>query len=409
LMHTTDPAGVTLPVVATTTVPAANATKAASTLTFNTTSGTFAIGDVIAYSLDDGVAGGPVLVSYTVVGADIVLDGATTAANIANKVAVRLNAAAAPAAGNISVVRTGNELSITSVNAGETAVNTSISLTLAGTNTATGVTLAETSNGTDATAQTVQVDFNGQTYATGDVVSITWNDGVVNTVNFTVGAATTATAVAAGLDAAFLGGTSNVTNAAGVLTIQDNSGPAGSTATITAVASTIDKAPITSAPAAPTIVQGVTGLATSVASSDILTGGDGADVFVFGGQSSVAGGNMDTITDLNLGGAVMNVGMDTIQLSAGVLGYAAFNPATSLVNAGGAVAMSGPTLAAALQGLYNAGGTFDGAVNNVGLFTYGADTYLIAADSVAGLGPNDIVIKVTGVTGTLDLSDLTIV
>ena len=154
------------------------------------------------------------------------------------------------------------------------------------------------------------------------------------------------------------------------------------------------------------------GVLGGTASSDTLTGGAGNDTFVFVGQSGGWNGtaltNMDTITDLNLGGAVANVGVDTIQLSSAVLGYAAFG-ASSLVNAGTSVALTGPTFEAALQGLFNAGGALAGATNNVGLFTYGADTYLVAADSAAGLDANDIVIKVTGVTGTLDLSDITIV
>lgn len=145
------------------------------------------------------------------------------------------------------------------------------------------------------------------------------------------------------------------------------------------------------------------------ASSDILEGGAGKDKYVFIGQSSVGAGNMDTIVGLDLGGASSALAVDTIQLSSTVLGYGAFDPATSLINAGGAVAMSGPTLAGALQGLFNAGGTLFNSLNNVGLFTYGADTYLIAANNNGGLDNGDIVIKVTGVTGTLDLSDLTIV
>ncbi len=146
--------------------------------------------------------------------------------------------------------------------------------------------------------------------------------------------------------------------------------------------------------------------------SDTLTGGGGNDLFVFVGQTGGWNGttltNMDTITDLNLGGASGATSVDTIQLSSAVLGYGAFG-ASSLVNAGGAVAITGPTFNAALQGLFSAGGALAGATNNVGLFTYGTDTYLIAANNVAGLDANDIVIKVAGVTGTLDLSDIVIV
>jgi hypothetical protein len=410
LTHVTDPAAVSLNAPFNTIVPAANATKALTTVTFNSTSGNFAINDVIAYTFADA-DGTSVLVSYTVVAADIVLDGPTTAANIANKFVAAI-AAAAPPADQVTAVRTGNEVKITSTTAGMTVMDSSVSLTADGTNTATGVTVVENSNGTDATQQTVTVDFTGFTYAVGDKVTLSWNDGAVQSVTHTVVAGgTSATAVASALDALFVVGTSNVTNAGGVVTIQDTS-LAGAAATITAVSTTIDRAPITSSPVVPTIVQGVNGVATSVAASDTLAGAAGNDVFVFGGQSGGWNGttlaNMDTITDLNLGGASGATSVDTIQLSSAVLGYGAFN-ASSLVNAGGAVTITGPTFNAALQGLFNAGGALAGATNNVGLFTYGADTYLIAANSTLGLDANDIVIKVTGATGTLDLSDIAIV
>ena len=52
-----------------------------------------------------------------------------------------------------------------------------------------------------------------------------------------------------------------------------------------------------------------------MAASDTLTGAAGNDVFVFGGQSGGWNGtaltNMDTITDLNLGGNVAGTNVDT--------------------------------------------------------------------------------------------------
>lgn len=251
--------------------------------------------------------------------------------------------------------------------------------------------------------------------------------GVQNAVNAALGTTVTAAFVnkggTAGLEANDqLTITADTAGTAFNATIKVNGAAAASTITtttpndpVTSLAATVTETQAALAaganpnsPANLTVTQQQAPVLGGTAASDVLTGGEGKDTFVFIGQSSVAAGNMDTITDLNLGGAVANVGVDTIQLSAGTLGYGAFN-ASSLVNAGGAVTITGPTFSAALQGLFNAGGALDGALNNVGLFTYGADTYLIAANDVAGLDSNDIVIKVTGVTGTLDLSDLVIV
>ena len=146
------------------------------------------------------------------------------------------------------------------------------------------------------------------------------------------------------------------------------------------------------------------------AAADILTGGDGKDTFwLLSGSNGWDGSSfttMDTITDLNLGGATAILGVDTINLSSAVFG--AFG-ATDLINAGTSLAMTGPNLGGAVQALFNAGGALNGSLNDVGLFTYGTDTYLIATDNAAGLDANDVIVKVTGVTGTLDLSDIAVI
>jgi hypothetical protein len=143
------------------------------------------------------------------------------------------------------------------------------------------------------------------------------------------------------------------------------------------------------------------------ANADILTGGAGNDEFLLlsgsNGWNGTSFTTMDTITDLNLGGATAILGVDKIVLSS--LVFNPFGP-TDLINAGTPLAMTGPNLGAAVQALFNAGGALNGSLNDVGLFTYGADTYLIVTDNNAGFGPNDVIVKVTGVTGTLDLSDI---
>ncbi|HWK51571.1 MAG TPA: bluetail domain-containing putative surface protein, partial [Steroidobacter sp.] len=61
--------------------------------------------------------------------------------------------------------------------------------------------------------------------------------------------------------------------------------------------------------------------------------------------------------------------------------------------------------------LFQANGWFEqsgsAATNAAGLFNYGDDTYLIAVGDQAGsgFGSDDYIIKVTGLTGTLDVSD----
>ncbi len=149
-------------------------------------------------------------------------------------------------------------------------------------------------------------------------------------------------------------------------------------------------------------------------SADSLTGGSGKDLFVelsSNGWDNTSFTTMDTITDLNFGGANTQTGVDTLDLSRSNFNAAEFVPGTghALVNAGTPLSMTGPNLGVAVQALFNTGGALDGATNRVGLFTYGSDTYLIAADNMVGFNPNDVIIKVTGVQGTLDLSDIHIV
>ena len=123
----------------------------------------------------------------------------------------------------------------------------------------------------------------------------------------------------------------------------------------------------------------------------------------------------DTITDLNLGGVDTASGVDKINIS-GVTATALTVVASS--------ALSGASLSAAVIALFNTGGALNGTTNTVGLFTYGTDTYLIgnigASGSSFGTGTaitdatslenaSDFIIKVTGVTGTLDASDFTFV
>lgn len=134
-------------------------------------------------------------------------------------------------------------------------------------------------------------------------------------------------------------------------------------------------------------------------------------------NSTAASGvlSVDTITDLNLGGADTASGVDKINLS-GITATALTTVAAGTI--------TGATLDVAVTALFNTGGALNGTTNAVGLYTYGADTYLIgnvgASGSAFGSGTaitsaatlenaSDFIIKVTGVSGTLDASDFTFV
>lgn len=130
--------------------------------------------------------------------------------------------------------------------------------------------------------------------------------------------------------------------------------------------------------------------------ADTLTGGAGVDTFVFAGGDSIVTG-FDTITDLQLG-----VGGDVLNFGA-VAGTAAGIKALS------AGAQANVTAAATLAAAVNQVLTeTNDTAKSIATFTYGADTY--ALYNAAGASATfdvaaDTLIKITGVTGTLDASN----
>jgi hypothetical protein len=158
---------------------------------------------------------------------------------------------------------------------------------------------------------------------------------------------------------------------------------------------------------APTYSAASTTALTAVATNAIASGVSG------GAASGVL--TTDTITDLNFGGVDTASAVDLINFS-GTLTTALTVVASS--------ALTGADLSAAVIALFNTGGALNGTTNNVGLFTYGTDTYLIgnigASNTSFGTGTavtsaalenstSDFIVKVTGFTGTLDASDFTFV
>lgn len=181
------------------------------------------------------------------------------------------------------------------------------------------------------------------------------------------------------------------------------------------------------------IATGGRGAFADTVASDILTGGAGNDQFIFAtSDAALIGADLTTaaastgeglseltaIADLNLGGTAPTSTVDTINLStvggANLAATLGFNANTIVVvNGGTAQALTGANLGAAVNGAVNGGVLEGGAgVVSAGLFTFGGETYLIASEGTAagdnfgaGLAGSDIIVRVTGVTGTLSVDD----
>lgn len=157
--------------------------------------------------------------------------------------------------------------------------------------------------------------------------------------------------------------------------------------------------------------------------SDTLEGGAGSDIYLFA-ESQLD--TMDTIVGLDLGGATLDEMVDGVALGvympAGDFNTMIGAPGSTfqtqnalevetVVNNGQAANLSGVSLEAAVATLFQADGWFEEGgsadTNAAGLFNWGDDTYLIAVGDIAdgSFGADDYIVKVTGVTGTLDITD----
>lgn len=146
--------------------------------------------------------------------------------------------------------------------------------------------------------------------------------------------------------------------------------------------------------------------ATAATAGDTMTGGDGRDMFVLGTNSAIA--TMSSITDLNLGGATAALGVDGITLDLATAGTTTAPTIVVLTDTQKANIAAAASLAAA----FDVAAAIDTAVNAVVQFTYGTDSYLFVNGVAGGASysaTNDVAIKITGVSGTLDASDITIV
>lgn len=134
-------------------------------------------------------------------------------------------------------------------------------------------------------------------------------------------------------------------------------------------------------------------VAASSLDADLYTGGAGGDKFVIltSSQNMLADGVYDTVTDLDLDADTIGLGFEVSALA----------PSATIL---------GATLADAVQTLFGSGGALEDAPNTAGIFSYNAVSYLVATNGAGtSFGSDDVIVKLTGVTGTLDASDFSVV
>lgn len=147
---------------------------------------------------------------------------------------------------------------------------------------------------------------------------------------------------------------------------------------------------------------------TSIAAAtaaDTLSGGEGRDVFAIGRVDAIA--NISSITDLNLGGNAAATGVDALYFDLATPPAAAGASTIVVLNDTQKAAILAATdLAAAVEAALQIGS----GANNVVQFTYGSDIYLAVNGATAGFAvADDALVKITGVVGTLDASDIVII
>jgi S-layer protein len=135
--------------------------------------------------------------------------------------------------------------------------------------------------------------------------------------------------------------------------------------------------------------------------ADVLTGGTGRDTFLWAAGASNTIANIDTVTDLDLGTSSTTV--DTL-----VFGNSGASRSVVVLST---AIQTGISAAATLTGAAEVALAEISADGATGLFTYSGNTYVLHnGDGNGTFNPTaDYLIKVTGVTGTLDIGDLLLV
>ncbi len=129
---------------------------------------------------------------------------------------------------------------------------------------------------------------------------------------------------------------------------------------------------------------------TGGAGADVMTGGAAADTFVFaaGASGLPTATNFDTITDYV-------TAVDIIDFGATVLAAATAGTSGLTINAAGLVTAGAANLTAFVAAV----GGVAGAAGASTVYDNGVNSYLFISDGVAGLGANDVLVQLTGITG----------
>ena len=135
--------------------------------------------------------------------------------------------------------------------------------------------------------------------------------------------------------------------------------------------------------------------------ADSMTGGSGADTFVFTTSSTgtPSSTNYDEITDYTSGTDFISFGTTypvikfatAVSSASGTAGVTVTTGVTSFNAADSTLALRIVAVAAALA---------DAAAGNSLLFQYGSDSYLFYSDGTTGVTSTDVLVKLTGITGT---------
>ncbi len=145
--------------------------------------------------------------------------------------------------------------------------------------------------------------------------------------------------------------------------------------------------------------------------ADVMTGGAGADTFAFvaGATGTPSATNFDTITDYV-------TGTDKIDFTAGNLALVAegtIGVAQAAISATGFATFNAAddTLAERIVAVEAAMTAATAVARETAVFAFGANSYVFVSDGTAGVGANDVLIKLTGIvaaTGiTLTSGDIT--
>jgi Ca2+-binding RTX toxin-like protein len=136
--------------------------------------------------------------------------------------------------------------------------------------------------------------------------------------------------------------------------------------------------------------------------SDVLTGGDGADTFVFGTTGSVSGTDLDAITDFASASDILSFTAVTV-LAADTNGTTAISDVDTSTGGKITFAVADDTLAEMITAVL-ADAQLDVA-GSTAFFEFSGDTYVYNAGAATG-GTDDQIVKLTGVTGLLTITDL---